>query len=264
MWAAAILLSSAILAANECQRALNLNVQPARDNHVVMEEMNARIAANPADACAFNNRARLHVFFGTIADALSDYASALRLDPNLAYAYKNRGDLWLSRNQLERAIDDYGAALRIDPDYAPARHQRGLALYRKRDHAQAIADFSVNIKAGRGGYIARADAYRDSGQLERALADYMVVIKTSQRDPLGWLGRASLRVLSGDDRGAIADYDKALHYDQRDATTVNLRGAAKLRLGDRDGAVADFRKALELTPGLESARAGLEQLGVAP
>ena len=94
MWAAAILLSCALLVANECQRALNLNVQPPRDNHLVMEEMNARIAANPADACAFNNRARLQVFFG-IADALSDDASALRLDPNLAYASKSRGDLWL-------------------------------------------------------------------------------------------------------------------------------------------------------------------------
>ena len=38
MWAAAILLSSAILAANACHRALNLNVQPPRDNTVILAE----------------------------------------------------------------------------------------------------------------------------------------------------------------------------------------------------------------------------------
>src|SRR5205807_6311919 len=99
------------------------------------------------------------------------------------------------------------------------RHQRGLAYYRKRDYAQAIADFSLNIRKGYRGHIARGDAYRDSGQLDRAIADYMVVIKLSQRDPLGWLGRASVRVLTGDGKGAIADYDKALYYNQRDAPT---------------------------------------------
>ena len=37
-----------------------------------------------------------------------------------------------------------------------------------------------------------------------------------------------------------------------------------MRLGDKKGAIADFRKALELRPGLETAMAGLKQLGAAP
>ena len=37
-----------------------------------------------------------------------------------------------------------------------------------------------------------------------------------------------------------------------------------MRLGDKKGAIADFRKALELRPGLETATAGLKQLGEAP
>src|SRR5436309_12175688 len=120
MWAAAILLSSAILGANACQSALNLNVQPPRENAIILGELNARIRANPADACAFNNRARIHFFFGDSERALADFATAIRLDPDIAFAYKNRGDLRLYRNELDRAIDDYSAALRIDPDYGPA------------------------------------------------------------------------------------------------------------------------------------------------
>src|SRR6476660_3752973 len=109
MWLAAVLLSgSTVLAANECHRALNLNVQPPRDNHVILRELNARILANPSDACAFNNRARIRFFFGDIEGALADFESAIKFDPNMAFAYKNRGDMRLFRNELDLAIDDYG------------------------------------------------------------------------------------------------------------------------------------------------------------
>jgi tetratricopeptide (TPR) repeat protein len=261
MWLAAVLLlSAAELAATDCQRTLNW--RPGRDNNVVFADLNAAIEANPTDACAFNNRARVYMFYGDTERAVADYDTAIRLNPNMAFAYKNRADAWIIRNEIDRAILDYGAAIRLDPKYSQAYRQRGLAYYRKRDYASAIADFTEEMRLGSGSYIARGDAYRDSGQLDRALADYMVVIKTGQRDPRGWRGRASVRVLTGDDRGAVADYDKALFYDARDAPSWSARGAARLRLGDRDGAIADFRKALELKPDLASAREGLEQLGV--
>ena len=61
----------------------------------------------------------------------------------------------------------------------------------------------------------------------------------------------------------IADYDKALQYDPADAYSWNNRAQGKMRLGDKQGAIADFRKALELSPGLRTAREGLQQLGEA-
>ena len=261
MWLAAVLLlSAAELAAVDCQRELNW--RPGRDNNVVFADLNAAIEANPTDACAFNNRGRVYMFYGEIERAIADYDAAIRINPNMAFAYKNRADAWAMRDNLDRAIFDYGAAIRIDPKYSQAYRQRGLAYYRKRDYANAIADFTAEMNLGSGSYIARGDAYRDSGQLDRAVADYLVVIRTGPRDPRGWRGRASVRVLTGDDRGAIADFDRALYYDSRDAPTWSARGAAKLRLGDREGAIADFRKALELKPDLFSAREALEGLGI--
>jgi Flp pilus assembly protein TadD len=71
-----------------------------------------------------------------------------------------------------------------------------------------------------------------------------------------------IRLFKGDSKGGIADYSKALEYDPADVYSWNNRGQAKMRLGDKKGAIADFRKALELRPGLETAMAGLKQLGV--
>jgi tetratricopeptide (TPR) repeat protein len=260
----ALLLGAAQQAALDCERALRLT--PARGIEIVLAELNAAIAANPANACARNNRARIHVFRGETDQAIADYDVAIRLDPTLAFAFKNRGDLWLARDALDRAILDYSAAIRIDAAYASAYARRGLAYYRQRDYAAAIADYSADIRLGGASYAARGDAYRDSGQLERALKDYTVVIQGSPRNTAGWRGRASLRMLSGDLEGAVADYDKAIFYGALDPSTYALswaeRGRAKLALGDRDGAIADLRKALALKPDLESARAALHALGI--
>jgi Flp pilus assembly protein TadD len=54
-----------------------------------------------------------------------------------------------------------------------------------------------------------------------------------------------------------------LQYDPTDAYSWNNRGQGKMRLGDKAGAIADFRKALEISPGLRTAREGLQQLGAA-
>jgi len=71
-------------------------------------------------------------------------------------------------------------------------------------------------------------------------------------------------MFKGDHKGGIADYNKALEYDPADVASWNNRARAKMRLGDKKGAIADFRKALELRPGLETAMAGLKELGATP
>ena len=113
-------------------------------------------------------------------------------------------------------------------------------------------------------YLGRGNVYRDAEQLDRAIADYAAVIKLAPNDARGWRNRGMIRLFKGDNKGGIADYNKALEYDPADVYSWNNRGQAKMRLGDKKGAIADFRKALELRPGLETAMAGLKQLGAAP
>ena len=99
-------------------------------------------------------------------------------------------------------------------------------------------------------YINRGNAWRDSEQLDRAVADYAEVIRLAPKDARGWRNRGMIRLYKGDNKGGLADYDKALQYDPADVYSWNNRGQAKMRLGDKAGAIADFRKALELRPDL--------------
>jgi len=113
-------------------------------------------------------------------------------------------------------------------------------------------------------HLGRGDVYRDANQLDRAMADYAAVIKLAPNDARGWRNRGMIRLFKGDNKGGLADYDKALEYDPSEVFSWNNRGHAKMRLGDKKGAIADFRKALELRPDLETAMAGLKQLGATP
>jgi tetratricopeptide (TPR) repeat protein len=161
---------------------------------------------------------------------MSDFTTAIKLDPQLAIAYDNRGFLYYRLHDLPHAIADYTAEINLTPD-VPA-------------------------------YINRGNAYRDSEQLDRAAADYGEVTKIAPTDARGWRNRGLIRLFQGDNKGGLADYDEALQYDPSDADSWNNRAQAKLRLGDKQGAIADFKKALELQPDLQTARDSLQKLGV--
>jgi tetratricopeptide (TPR) repeat protein len=149
---------------------------------------------------------------------------------------------------------------------SPKIHDFLYSLYRKRDFARAITDYNAQIALMPGvlAYINRGNAYRDTEQLDRAIADFSEVIKLAPTDARGWRNRGMLRLYKNDNKGGLADYDKALQLDPADAVSWNNRGQARMRLGDKRGAIADFKKALELEPKLRIAQQSLRELGMAP
>ena len=52
---------------------------------------------------------------GELGTALSDYESALKLDPNFAQTYNNRAVLYKKMGERRKALADYEAALKLDP-----------------------------------------------------------------------------------------------------------------------------------------------------
>ncbi|WP_225117197.1 tetratricopeptide repeat protein [Bradyrhizobium sp. BRP22] len=61
--------------------------------------------------------------------AISDYDSALGLDPTLADTFNARGELWRRKGDRPKALADFGAAIKLNPDHAAARaNYKSLAL----------------------------------------------------------------------------------------------------------------------------------------
>ena len=63
-----------------------------------------------------------------IVRAIADYDSVLRLDPGLADIHNARGELWRKKGDLPKAVTDFAAAIKLNPDHITARaNHRSLA-----------------------------------------------------------------------------------------------------------------------------------------
>ncbi|MGQ0684712.1 tetratricopeptide repeat protein [Bradyrhizobium sp.] len=62
------------------------------------------------------------------SDAIDDYDTVLRLDPALADAFNARGEVWRKKGNGPRAVSDFAAALKRNPEHAAARaNHRSMA-----------------------------------------------------------------------------------------------------------------------------------------
>ena len=127
---------------------------------------------NPA--WAFNNRGAAYESMGRLERALSDYNTALLLDPGFAPGYNNRGNVQARRGDLDAAIADHAKAVEIDPDYVDA----WINLARDHEEAgepeQAIEAYTGALEAEPE--LAEALANRSAlhctvGNVEASIAD---------------------------------------------------------------------------------------------
>lgn len=201
-------------------------------------------------------RAEAYVAGNRIADAITDYETAERLDRagadrfarahaetlnragngapdgdlRLAYfdravakdetfsnSYSNRGNYYREHRMPELALNDLNRAISLDPQNAHAYLFRGIFYRTNGDNVGARADFDAALAIN----PSFADAYANRGFLRQAARDY---------------------------QGAITDYDQALTIEPRSGNTLTQRGMARSRLGDHAGAVADLERGLSLSP----------------
>jgi tetratricopeptide (TPR) repeat protein len=78
----------------------------------------------------YNERGAAHSFLDRYDSAVTDYTTALKLDPKLVRAWRNRGSAYYYLDKYEEAAADCTRAIELDPTYASAYQVRARA-YRK-------------------------------------------------------------------------------------------------------------------------------------
>jgi tetratricopeptide (TPR) repeat protein len=201
--------------------------------------------------------------------AITNYSTALQLNPHDAEVYYKRG---LARYYLvddEKAIQDYSQAIKINPKYVKAYNKLGLARYELGDYEQAIEDYTQAIRINPYDAVAyrnRADARFHTGDNQGAIEDYTQAIKINpdcvDRNGRSQLGNykkvidiftQSIEISSDEvayNRGNavsdLEDYDQAIKINPDDAEAYYNRGNARFDLGDRTGAIEDYTQAIKI------------------
>ncbi len=92
-----------------------------------INEYNSAIKIDPNLAEAYCNRASAYGSLGKLTLAKADLDKAIELNPKMAKAYDNRGKIYLVSSKYEEAITDFSTAIDFDPTLArPIAIEAGL------------------------------------------------------------------------------------------------------------------------------------------
>ncbi|MFJ9505503.1 tetratricopeptide repeat protein, partial [Streptomyces anulatus] len=173
-----------------------------------------------------------------------------RLDiPGRHLAHTLRGRDYRNTKQYEQAITEYNTALALEPDGVRAVYGRGMTLNLMRAFDEALADLTRAIEldpAHKLAFARRGLTYRDMGKFDEALADFTRAIEL---DPASTWPLTS-RGLTYRDMGkfdeALADFTRAIELDPTSTWPLTSRGLTYRDMGKFDEALADFTRAIEL------------------
>ena len=86
---------------------------------------------------------RAHEEERRLDQAIRDYTEAIRLDPNSSIAYFNRAISLDDKDETTRAIADLDQSLRLDPSFLRGYNFRGSLHRKNNDLERARADYNV-------------------------------------------------------------------------------------------------------------------------
>ena len=188
---------------------------------------------------------------GDYSNAISNFDTAIRINPQDAQNYYFRGLSYSGLNDLEHSIQDYDQALQINPQYADAYFYRGIDYHNSGDLQKAIENYNSAIQIN----PQYKEAYADLGLAYFALNDYQSAIQyynqalqIDSQYKEGYLYRALAYASLKDYKQAIKDYDQAIQVDPKYVDAYFNRGNAYNELGEYDYAIKDFEITISFTP----------------
>ncbi len=220
--------------------------------HEAISDYDTAIRLNPGDAFAYLTRGLAKAALKQYTAAIADYDTAIRLKPDYALAYRNRGAAKANlMKQYAAAIVDYTQAIRLNPDDAATYYNRGQAKAALKQYFAAVADYDTAIRLNPDFAL----AYHNQGQAKAALkqyaaaiVDYTQAIRLKPDYALAYYKRGQAKDNLEQYAAAIADYTQAIRLKPDDVYAYYNRGQAKAALKQYFAAIADYDTAIRLDP----------------
>jgi len=131
------------------------------EDRILLQEtlMRARLRKYPEEFSAHYNLASVLQSRGSVEEAITHYASALKVRPGDALALNSLGTAYQAAGRLREAAGAYQQAIRGRPDYSDAHYNLGILLLRAGQGRQAVPHFEQVLRAR----PQDADAHNDLG-----------------------------------------------------------------------------------------------------
>jgi tetratricopeptide (TPR) repeat protein len=201
----------------------------------------------------YHTRAKNYADQGKYSEAIADYNTAIKLDPNNPDYYSNRGVAYFRLKKYDEAVADESKAIELNPlDDVPYAN-RGAALYWQNKYSEALLDYSKTIELNStesAYYTARGVIYYQQGRYSEAMVDCNKAIELGFLVSPAYDTRGLIYFRGKKFDEAIADYKKAIELNPRCIYTNSYknRGDAYSQQGKFSEAIADYSKAIEDNP----------------
>ena len=187
----------------------------------MFEVYTSEIAANPNDPDLYYRRANEYYKFNQYLRALSDVDKALQLttenDRDLRFlSYMLRAEIYQMTDKHREALSDFSSALALDPTSFMALYQKANEEYELGDYSAAKADYTrmraINPRSPEAlTGLARVAVKENNLGLASEFMDDAVELMPSDSDV--YIRRASVRRMLNNNTGAVQDLLMAISID---------------------------------------------------
>jgi len=201
-----------------------------------------------------------------LKSAEREFASALKMAPDLVPARTGQGYVALAQRDYMRALTTFDQALRSAPTYAPALVGKGQALLTLKRDGEALAAFEAALRADKSllNLTPRIDVlrFRDlqdlitsarqasaSGRLDEARAAYQRALAASPDSAVLYRELGIVERKRGDAAAALVDFTRASDLDPTDPSSLGQSAEIFEERQDYAAAEAAYRKAATIEPG---------------
>lgn len=159
---------------------------------------------------------------GDYKGSIISYNAGLAADSSYFELYVSRGISKTKINDLNGAMNDYNKSIEINHANYTAYYNRANLKMNLKKYQDALNDYDSSIKYMQiqnlnwssrlvsDSYSARGGCYTMLGEMDNALADAMLAIKSAPDYGRGYLVRGSVYALSSQLKKACTDFQKAV------------------------------------------------------
>ena len=166
-----------------------------------------------------------------------------------AQLYTDRGWVYLHLKENEQAISDFNSALALNPLYARAYARRGQAYRYLKDYQRAMFDYNRAIELNPQdiwSYERRGRMHRKLGNYRHALEDFDRIVQLDPNYVWAYLHRGITYRLLKNYRQALIEFDHALEIKPHFASILAERGLTSLWMHNLRQAKSDYTHSKEL------------------
>jgi tetratricopeptide (TPR) repeat protein len=221
------------------------------DSQGAISDYTTAIKLNPRLLFAYNNRGNLRQQLGDWDGAIADFSIAVEIDFRSAIAYNNRAVIYTQVGEFSAAIADYTKAIELQPDFISIYNNLGNNYCQMGEYSSAIVQYSQAIELDPEfavAYSNRANIYRLQHNFEAALVDYDRAISLDPNLVIAYYNRGICHRQIGNHQAAIDNYTHTLTLDRQYFYAYYHRGNARQYLGDKHGAIADYTQTICVDP----------------